>query len=387
MKVPPTNEWLPELISMDSFVTVLTQIPSPYQVELFDALHRSQTVQIRVVYVQRNDPARHWKNQRLLHEHLFLEDGTTAVHLAEDWVDRAELFVASWYADRCARVLISRRADSNRPWVFWGERPGASRWRLLGRLRRGWYLRPLRQSNAPIWGIGQWGIEGWQEEFGLQREYVNLPYFSDVSRFASRTNVSARSTGGVRFLYSGSLIERKGVDLLADAFARLASEYRDASLEFVGAGVLEQCLRTKLAPLGNRVRFTGFVSWADLPAAYQRADVLIAPSRYDGWGLIVPEGLAAGLPVIATDRMGSAKDLIRHGVNGWIVKAGLEESLRSAIGAACQLTPAQLHEMSTAACNSVRHHQLQDGVERFLAASASAIGARPRSEACAASPG
>ena len=49
--------------------------------------------------------------------------------------------------------------------------------------------------------------------------------------------------------------------------------------------------------------------------------VLCVPSRYDGWGLVVPEGLASGLPTIATGRTGAALDLITTGANGWVVEA------------------------------------------------------------------
>jgi glycosyltransferase involved in cell wall biosynthesis len=52
------------------------------------------------------------------------------------------------------------------------------------------------------------------------------------------------------------------------------------------------------------------------------ADVLCVPSRYDGWGLVVPEGLASGLPVIATDRMGAALEFVENGRNGWLIPAG-----------------------------------------------------------------
>jgi glycosyltransferase involved in cell wall biosynthesis len=96
---------------------------------------------------------------------------------------------------------------------------------------------------------------------------------------------------------------------------------------------LRDQLSRSAAPLGKRVVFHGFKQWQELPAIYAQSDILCAPSRYDGWGLIVPEGLAAGLLVISTDHAGAALDLITPDT-GWIAEAGSVESLKAALRAA-----------------------------------------------------
>ena len=98
------------------------------------------------------------------------------------------------------------------------------------------------------------------------------------------------------------MIARKGIDLVARAFVQLASEFNDVRLRIAGDGELRQALAQLLQPVSDRVEFTGFKNWDELPELYASVDVLCVPSRYDGWGLVVPEGLASGLPVIATDR-------------------------------------------------------------------------------------
>src|SRR5690606_13612865 len=108
--------------------------------------------------------------------------------------------------------------------------------------------------------------------------------------------------------------------------------------------------------------------WEELPAIYARADVLCAPSRHDGWGLVVPEGLAAGLPVIATDRTGAAIDLVDEGRNGWLVRAGSESALVNAVRRVAKLDENELLRMSAAATLRARAHTLEEGARRFLAA-------------------
>ena len=77
-------------------------------------------------------------------------------------------------------------------------------------------------------------------------------------------------------MYSGSLIRRKGVDLLAEAFARVAADRPNLRLDFVGTGDMEAAVRSRLAAFPDRVRFFGFRQWADLPGHYHSADVLCA---------------------------------------------------------------------------------------------------------------
>lgn len=354
-------------------ITVLTPIPSPYQIELFDALAGSGLVQPRVVYLSRTSPGRNWLPSDLSHDHLFLSENQERVAKATEWVKSNDLFVASWYSDTFARFLIATRATSGRPWCYWGERPGFAHMGWLGRLRRRWWLSHLRRSIAPVWGVGSWAVDGWRQEFGERRLYQNVPYFSELKRFSPPNYERPDAGAGVRFLFSGALTKRKGVDLLAAAFARIAASRPHISLEFVGTGELGPALRSILRGLGDRVSFTGFVQWAELPQAYHRADVLVAPSRYDGWGLVVPEGLAAGLPVISTDRTGAAIDLIEPGLNGWRVTAGDGESLTRAMAEAADLPAGNLREMSARARMSVANHSLMCGVDRFATAASTAI--------------
>jgi len=96
---------------------------------------------------------------------------------------------------------------------------------------------------------------------------------------------------------------------------------------------------------------------------YAGADVLCVPSRYDGWGLVVPEGLAAGLPVIGTDRMGAALEFVKSGVNGWLIRAGDEDALWGAMREASVMP---LDEMGSRARESVSAHTLKSGAARFF---------------------
>jgi len=168
------------------------------------------------------------------------------------------------------------------------------------------------------------------------------------------------------FLFVGSLIERKGVDLLARAFVRVARELTDVRLRIAGAGGLEERIRRIVQPVRERVEFVGFKHWEELPELYASADVLCVPSRYDGWGLVVPEGLAAGLPVIATDKMGAALEFLCTRSNGWLIAAANEGVIVEALREAATLPDAELDQMAQRARASVSEHTLAHGAERFI---------------------
>ena len=341
-------------------VFVLTDCPSPYQVELFNEVEARGECGLDVAYLRERDPGRQWKSPVIKHSVIQLEQ-------AGECVRNADLVVFNYYRHRQAERLIEERVTRGGPWCFWGERPGFRARGWAGRLLRKWKLSKLHATPAPIWGIGNFAIDGYRREFGVQRPYFNLPYFSDLGRFGVERQERKQERV---FLFSGSLIARKGVDLLAKAFVRVAREEQHVRLKIVGDGELRQSLVQTLRPVSERVEFAGFKDWDELPAEYAAADVLCVPSRYDGWGLVVPEGLAAGLPVIGTDRMGAALEFIDSGGNGWIVRAGDEEALFGAMREAAVIS---LEEMRRRARESVREHSLSLGAERFVSCATNSI--------------
>jgi glycosyltransferase involved in cell wall biosynthesis len=359
-------------------VFVLTDCPSPYQVELFNEIESHGKCTLEVAYLRNRDPGRHWKSLVVRHSAIELDGFRDQMSRARESARDADLVVFNYYMHTQAERLIGERAALGSPWCFWGERPGFRQPAWAGRLLRKWKLSKLHAAPVPIWGIGKFAVDGYRKEFGEHRAYFNFPYFSDLQRF----KISAPEEKRERvFLFSGSLIPRKGVDLLAKAFVRLAAEVSNVRLKIVGQGELRQSLAQTLRSVSDRVEFAGFRDWSELPGEYALADVLCVPSRYDGWGLVVPEGLASGLPVIATDRMGAALEFVETGRNGWLIAAGDEEALFRAMREAALLSSTELTEMGHHARESVSTHTLQNGAARFVHCAQEAVAGWSRAKA------
>ena len=356
-------------------IVVLTDYSSPYQVELFDLIEKMAPGRLEVFYRTRTSTLRGWSQPELGHKYHSLDAGPAVMKLAEERFSQAQLAVFNYYTDRRALRLIDQRATLKRPWVFWGERPGYVS-PTYGRFFRLWALRALHRSRAPVWGIGQMAVESYRSEFGAHRQYVNLPYFSDLQRFQEAAKRKRLSPGEPRVvLYSGSLIYRKGVDLLARAFARLneSGSIPNLRLKILGRGELEKSMRKQLSRCLDKVDFVGFKDWNDLPKEYGDAHFLCAPSRHDGWGLIIPEGLASGLPVIGTQATGAACEFIANDCNGWLIPADSEEALLSALMQSATISDQMLNVMSSSASITVEHLTLLNGAKRFLQAADDAV--------------
>jgi glycosyltransferase involved in cell wall biosynthesis len=147
--------------------------------------------------------------------------------------------------------------------------------------------------------------------------------------FIQRYSLNA---GRKRLLYSGRLVSVKRVDLLIDAFARVAAHRPEWDLVLAGDGPLRNQLESRV-PVGlrDRVTWTGFLQMKDTACCYRQCDVLVHPSEYEPWALVVNEAIAAGLAVVASNVIGAAVELVRHGTNGLLVQPRNVESLTDAL--------------------------------------------------------
>jgi glycosyltransferase involved in cell wall biosynthesis len=343
-------------------IVVITDIPSPYQVELFNAIADINGWNLAVVYVRRSAPERNWAPASILHRHCYLFE--TEISEITSLIVNADLAVFGGYRPIQINRLITIRNRTGKAWAFWGERPGYRFPGRIGRIYRAWGLRKVRSSQAPIWGIGEWALDGYRSELGEQRRFFNVPYCSNLDPFFAIERRFERDKP-CRFLFSGNFIPRKGVDLVVSAFGQLSHEGYEAELHLVGSGPLENALKVRSSSFSSKVNLRGFTQWRDLASAYADADILVAPSLYDGWGLVVVEGLAAGMPVISTYSTGAARELIKPG-NGWIIPAGNEEALLSVMRSAAILENDRKKAMSYYARQVARSQDLGPGVKRFV---------------------
>ena len=168
-----------------------------------------------------------------------------------------------------------------------------------------------------------------------------IPYEPDyrvLMELSAAEVAAARERHGLdparrRLVFCGRFAPVKRVDLLVRAFVAIADERPDLDLVLIGDGALRAELGAMVPErLRSRVIWTGFLDGtAATSAVYRNCDVLVLPSNYEPWALVVNEGIAAGLAVVATDVVGAAAELVRDGVNGFSVPAGDGDALTRAL--------------------------------------------------------
>ena len=116
------------------------------------------------------------------------------------------------------------------------------------------------------------------------------------------------------------------MDLL-QAFASAAIP--NAKLVFAGDGAQRAELEKEAAArnIADKVQFLGFVNQSQLPRLYKASDLMVIPSRYEPFGLVVNEAILSGCPVIASDHVGAVRDLVSHGDTGYVYPCGQTDAL------------------------------------------------------------
>lgn len=232
-------------------------------------------------------------------------------------------YKAQWQAIRAARSLRI-------PYLVRGEttplNDSATFWRRLARkLVVG---RMLRRAAGCLY-IGQ-NNRRFLEQMGVPDSRLFPAHYSiDVAGFQSVAAACDRRRVRTQFgaddqsfvvVTSAKAVPRKRIGDLIEAVARVEAR---ALLWVVGDGpdrpLLEDLSRTT-AP--GRVTWHGFVNQSRMPELLAAADVFVLASDEETWGLAVNEAMACGLPIICSDRVGCAADLVIAGHTGFVYPSG-----------------------------------------------------------------
>lgn len=266
-----------------------------------------------------------------------------------------------------ATTLVSR--DSRN----WKQFTKSLVWPLLFRLADQ-VIVPSTSTQELILSLG---IPG--ERVTLTPYAVDNDWWTKQSGNINREDVRASwgvESGDKVVLFCAKLQPWKRPADLLRAFAR--ANLPNAHLLFAGDGPLRQQLEEEAVALGinARVRFLGFVNQSQLPALYTSADVMVLPSEYEPFGVVVNEAMLCGCPVIVSDRVGAAADLVAPLHPQFIFRCGDIDGLAGILSRSVA-DGAVLKELSRRGIECVRSRSPGKNVSATVEALDRAVSRRP----------
>jgi glycosyltransferase involved in cell wall biosynthesis len=372
-------------------VTVVSPEPTPYRAPLFDLVAARPEVDLTVVYAAATVAGRTWRVEPR-HRAVFLKGVrlpglrglfrhdypvTPGIHAALRDADPQVVVVSGW-STFASQAAIGWCRAKGVPYVLLveshdlGPRSG---WRRA--IKRAVVPRVVRGA-ASVLAVGTAARDSMVDRGAAPERVRVFANTIDVAAWERRAaqlagrRAELREALGVAdedvvVLSVGRLAPEKGFDTLIRAATGIAR------LPVVIAG--EGPEREALEQLGGRVRLLGGVDEERLAEAYAAADVFALLSLHEPWGVVVNEAAASGLPLVLSDRVGAAHDLLRDGENGTVVPAGDVAATAAALRRLAD-DPELRARMGRRSHELVRGWCYEPSVESFVAAVRDATTAR-----------
>lgn len=306
-------------------VSHVTGVLSPFVVEVADAVRSlASDLHYEVLFAggHANSRGQHWRVD---------VTGRPDIHLrgdsdhARDWVQATlsqsnpDIVICGGYRGEALEAARSFARRTGARLVFWGEPPFPRPWPITWAKRRV-SAHALRDTDLVLC-IGDRAHMEYSRLVPIGNAAI-VPYGQDLTHhFAIERTVSEDP---IRFLFSGRLAKQHNLRRLFSALSSVARQRPGTFSITVAAKGPEQ------ARLDRHIRSNrnlasvleydrDYTYWEDRIRPFANSDVLLYPSHHAGWGLVVPEAMAAGMMVVASTGVGSARMLLTAGIDGLIV--------------------------------------------------------------------
>lgn len=319
---------------------IVTEVISPYRIPVFNAVNRLLDGQLRVFFLSQM-AGRRWPvySSEIEFSYEVLR-GTTKqpfgpatqplylnipVFARLRHADIGPVVVGGYNHLEFLWSLLYTRIRK-RPLVLWSESVSAV---AGGRPLRTHVKRAIVSACDAYLVPGQRAADQLRYLGAPEPLILEAPNSVDTEFWSAAAAPRKNKRGSLRLIAVGSLIRRKGLDLLLAALDR--DELRHLPLEIVGEGPEERALRDEATRRNLNVSFLGHLDREELRERYRKADVFVFPSRSDPWGLVLNESMAAGCVPIASTAAGATTDMVLDGKTGLVVDsddvAGLQAAL------------------------------------------------------------
>jgi len=366
---------------------LITNIPTPYRIPLFNELNRQlsdEGYSLKVIFGALEYTRRKWEInlEECKFEYLVLPSRAIRLGNSESAIftysglnrllakERPVAVLTNAFSLATTKLWLRNRIKRT-PYVIWSgaieskNRP-ISRYRIMQRkvLVRGaaGYVTYGTRAKEYLVSLG-----AEEDSIHIGINTVDTEFFwREANAWRDKRKCSDMS----RLLYVGNLSQGKRLDLLLHAIKVLSEHRKDFVLYLVGDGPERRSLETltKRLNIGPFVRFEGFRQKSEIPRYLAQSCCFLFPSEYDIWGLVLNEAMASAVPCIASVYAGATRDLIEDGKTGF----AMDFSNPSAIADRIQWIldhPEQAKTIGHVARNFIEQHAtLCDSAQGFVKA-------------------
>ena len=199
------------------------------------------------------------------------------------------------------------------------------------------YAHILLRNVTGVFAISQLALEQYRQAGIPGAKLFPFGYFIPQTKLPP----APQGSDALRVVFVGALIERKGLDILIGAVRQLQHNDRKITLDIFGPGD-----SSAFAMEEPRISYRGLIPFGQSQEQLAGYDLLVLPSHYDGWGVVVNEALCAGVPVVCSDQVGAGVLTSKFGV-GRTFSSGESQTLAQVL-AEIQDNKSILHEMRRA---------------------------------------
>jgi glycosyltransferase involved in cell wall biosynthesis len=327
-------------------VAWLANSPGPNQTDFFDSLSKEVGIDLRVLYcAKRNSKWRGTDSNCDGHNANFMwnlnprPEKNVHLHFNPEAIFEViegnfDMFVVSGgYSFPTSIMTMIALALIKRRWLFWGEMINRNPSFKTTIVKKPLVYPLLRRAEA-ILTMGEKGEESYKTIGIGKKNIFQMPYSCNLDEYlkVNRDIGKKRNHRRLSIIVTARLIELKRVGLAIEGFVSLADKYKEWDLKICGDGPLRKKLEEKIPrEYRNRVQFLGFVTKENQPDMYSESDIFLLTSRQDGWGMVIPEAMATGLPVICTSAVESAKEMLVNRDCGILIEPENKQLLTDAL--------------------------------------------------------
>ena len=308
-------------------IVLITNIPAPYRVPIYTKLAEQLGDNFLVIFAAKTEPNRSWNTGNLEFKHLFLNenitkksDGFNYVHNNFDVIKHLKAFnpdvvittgfnPTHLYAWMYAKLFSKKHIPMTDGTI---ESEKHLSW--IHKLVR----RVVYKTSHAFLGASK-GSKVLYKSYGvLEKSIFQSHLCVDNERFSNNERYNERTFD---LMFSGQFTERKLPFLFAEIAKKVSEQIPGLKVLVLGNGPLKDEFLGKFKNNKINVEYAGFVDQSELPDHYASTRLLLFTTRLDPWGVVANEALASGTPVLVTPYAGVAGDLVKDGVNGYVLSA------------------------------------------------------------------